>query len=215
MSTYILLSAGCGRSMMTKGAKPLLIYDGFAVIDHQIKTILSYDKSADILVVTGVGHEKIVKHVEKRGYDIRLLLNYSYKLTSQTESLRLAINACRTDSTYIIHGDMIFNKPAIACNRTKTSIMLDKGQSDKKGVGATQQNGFLMNLSYGLPDKWAQVAFISKRDFPIVKAEINSFRNNKTTFEFLNMLAKKIKFAIVDKDVKTIEISRNYEELSD
>ena len=29
------------------------------------------------------------------------------------------------------------------------------------------------------------------------------------------MLTKKIKFAIVDKDVKTIEISRNYEELSD
>jgi hypothetical protein len=110
---------------------------------------------------------------------------------------------------------MIFNKQAITCSRAKTSIMLDNGQSDKRGVGATQQNGFLMNLSYGLPDKWAQVAFISKRDFPVVKTEINSFRNNKTTFEFLNMLTKKIKFAIVDKDVKTIEISRNYEELSD
>ena len=75
MSTYILLSAGSGRAMPSKGARSLLTYNGLAVIDHQIATIQKFDKKADIVVVTGVGHEKIIKHIGKKDYDVRILFN--------------------------------------------------------------------------------------------------------------------------------------------
>jgi choline kinase len=200
--------------MQTKGAKSLLVYDGMAVLDHQIKTILGYDKKADILIVSGVGHEKIVKHIDKKNYDIRILFNYNYKLTSQTESLRLAMNAVRPESVYIIHGDIIFNEASLCCSQTKSAIMLDPTQSDKKYIGATYHNGILMNLSYGLEEKWAQIAFLSKKDFPSARKVINSFKNNKMTFEFINMLTKHTKFSIIYDGIKTLEISRNYEDTS-
>ena len=214
MSTYILLSAGSGRAMQTKGAKSLLLHDGLSVIDHQIKTILSVDKKADILVVTGVGHDKIVKHVHNKHYDIRLLFNYNYKLTSQTESLRLALNAARYDSLYIIHGDIIFNEMAISANPAETAVMLDCGKEDKRSVGVAYNGDNLINMSYGLEDKWAQIAHISKKDYVVAKTVINSFKNNKMTFEYINMLLKYIKFSILYDGIKTVEITKNYEELS-
>lgn len=214
MSSYILLSAGSGRSMQSRGAKSLLPYDGLSVIDHQIKTILSSDSRADITIVTGVGHDKIVKHVHGKKYDVRILLNYNYKLTSQTESLRLALNSIRNDSVYIIHGDMIFNEMAISCDPSKNAVMLDGDSDDKKSVGVAYSNGYSVNLSYGLDEKWAQIVHISKKDFAVARSVINSFKNNKLTFEYINMLHKHIKFSILYDGIKTIEITKRYEELS-
>ena len=213
MSTYILLSAGAGRSMQTRGAKALLEYNGLTVLDHQVKTIQKFDKKADILVVTGVGHEKIVKHISKREYDIRVLFNYNYKLTSQTESLRLAINAIRHDAFYIIHGDMIFNEASLCCSN-RSSLVLSSND-DKKSVGVAYSDGMVIHLSYGLPEKWGQVAYICKKDFQIAKRTINSFRNNKMTFEYINMLLKEITMSIVYDGVKTVEINKDYENASD
>ena len=214
MSSYILLSAGSGRSMQARGAKSLLPYDGLSVIDHQIKTILSADSRADITIVTGVGHDKIIKHIHGKKYDVRILLNYNYKLTSQTESLRLGLNSIRNDSVYIIHGDMIFNEMAISCDQLKSAVMLDCRSDDKKSIGVAYSNGYSVNLSYGLDEKWAQIVHISKKDFAIARSVINSFKNNKLTFEYINMLHKHIKFSILYDGIKTIEITKKYEELS-
>jgi choline kinase len=208
-----LLSAGAGRSMQTRGAKALLDYNGLTVLDHQVKTIQKFDKRADILVVAGVGHDRIIKHVGKKGYDIRVLLNYNYKLTSQTESLRLAINAIRHDSMYIIHGDMIFNEASLCCSN-RSSLVLSSND-DKKSVGVAYSDGSVIHLSYGLPEKWGQIAYICKKDFQVARVAINSFRNNKMTFEYINMLLKDIKMSIVYDGVKTVEINKDYENTSD
>lgn len=211
MSTYILLSAGSGRSMQTRGAKALLEYDGCTVLDHQIKTISKFDKKADIVVVTGVGHEKIVKHISKREHDVRLILNHGYKLTSQTESLRLGLNGIRKDAVYIIHGDMIFNEAALCSSPNKSSVVI-VSSDEKKSVGVSHDNGTVLNMSYGIQDKWGQIAYIAKKDFGVSREVINSFKNNKMTFEYINMLLKNIKISIVYDGVKTVEINKNYEE---
>lgn len=212
MSTYILLSAGSGRSMQTKGAKALLSYDGTTVIDHQVKTICKFDKKADIVIVTGVGHDKIVKHVSKKEYDIRLIVNQNYKLTSQTDSLRLAMNAIRKDSVYVIHGDMIFNEASLSPN-SDSSVSLCSNE-DKKSVGVSHDSGQVIQLSYGLQDKWAQILHITKKDFQAARSVINSFKNNKMTFEYVNMLLKNISMSIVYDGVRAIEINKNYEDSS-
>jgi hypothetical protein len=213
MSTYILLSAGAGRSMQTKGAKSLLVYDGLTVLDHQIKTIQKFDKKADIVIVTGIGHDRIVKHISKREYDVRTLLNYNYKLTSQTESLRLALNAVRQDSVHIIHGDVIFNEACLSSS-SKSSVVLSLSD-DKKSVGVAYVDGLVTHLSYGLPEKWGQIAYICKKDFKSARSVINSFKNNKMTFEYINMLLKDITMSIVYEGVRTLEINKDYESTSD
>ena len=212
MSTYILLSAGSGRSMQTRGSKALLSYDGVTILDHQIKTIYAFDKRADILVVTGIGHEKILKHIGKKKYDIRLVVNHNYKVTSQTESLRLAMNAIRKDSVYFIHGDIIFNEASLQAG-SKSSVAISPNE-DKKSVGVSHNSGEVINLSYGLPDKWAQIAYIHKKDFTEARCIINSFKNNKSTFEYVNMLLGSIRMSVVCNGVRTVEINKNYEDSS-
>jgi hypothetical protein len=73
----------------------------------------------------------------------------------------------------------------------------------------------VIHLSYGLPEKWGQIAYICKKDFQIAKRTINSFRNNKMTFEYINMLLKEITMSIVYDGVKTVEINKDYENASD
>lgn len=214
MSSYILLTATCGRAMQTKGIRSLLTVDNDLIIDHQIKAILDHDKKADISFVTGVGHDKVVKHILNKGYDIRIVYNHEHRTNSQTDSLRLAMNAIRPSSVYIIHGDVIFTPESLKVRRTKSAIMIDKRLSEKRSVGVSHRSGVILNLSYGLDEKWAQIAYIAATDFDECKRCINSFKNNRLTFEFLNMLGKSVVFYTQSDNVKTAEITRNYENLN-
>ncbi len=214
MSSYILLTATCGRAMQIKGVRSLLAIDSGLIIDHQIKTILEHDNKADITFVTGVGHDKIVKHILDKKYDIRIVYNHEYRTNSQTDSLRLAINAIRASPVYIIHGDIIFTKDSLKVRKSKSTLMIDKEISEEKSVGVSHSDGIALNLSYGLKEKWAQIAYIASADFDECKRCINSFKNNRLTFEFLNLLGKSTVFYVQSKDVKTAEVTRNYEKLS-
>jgi choline kinase len=212
MSAYIILSAGAGRNMRTKGAKALLRYDGVAVLDHQIRAITSFDKNADISVVVGFEGDKIIKHISNMQYDVRILYNYNFKLTSQSESWRLALNSTRTIDYYLIHGDIIFNK-SILKMRNKSTVILDKAISNKKSIGVLHQNGVVFNMGYGFPEKWSQIVYISKQDYALSKTILNSFKTNKMTFEVLNMISQKIPLAITYALHKTAEINRDYENI--
>jgi choline kinase len=197
--------------MRTKGAKALLKYDGITVLEHQIQTILSFDKSADILIVVGFESDKIIKYVSEKEYDVRILYNHNYQLTSQSESWRLAVNCIRLSDYYIIHGDIIFNR-SILKTQNKSTIMIDKYIDDKKNVGVCHQNGLMLNMSYGFVDKWAQLAYISKQDYTLSKNILNSFKTNKMTFEVLNMISSKSQFSVTKTTNKTLEINRHYED---
>lgn len=212
MTSYILLSAGIGRGMMTKGSKSLLTYDGTEVLNHQISTIRKFDAKADIYVVIGFYSEKVTKYVLSNNLNVRLIYNPNYKITSQTESLRLAINAIVSGPYYIIHGDIVFNTEALKVKRNKSSIIVAKYDENIKAVGICHTSGKLLNLSYGVGDCWGQIAYISKENFAISKTILNSLKSNKQTYEFINLLLNKMDFFVNSGDkIKTIEITRDYE----
>lgn len=211
MSSYIILAAGVSRNMMTRGPSSLLDYDGRTVIDHQIKTIKSLDRDADICYVLGFNYEKIVSHILSNNYDIRVVINQSYKTNSQVDSLRFGINATKSNDCYIIHGDVIFNKTAIPQkNKSYTSFC----NGDKRKVGICYQDNKLINLSYGISPCWSQIVHLTKPDFDLAKNKINSFKKNMLTFEFINSLSKEISISILE-DAKAVEIARNYESFGD
>jgi choline kinase len=212
MTSYILLSAGIGRGMMTKGSKSLLTYDGTEVLNHQILTIRKFDAKADIYVVIGFYAEKVTKYVLSNNLNVRLIYNPNYKITSQTESLRLAINAIVAGPYYIIHGDIIFNMEALKVKKNKSSVISAKYDQNIKAVGICHSGGKLLNLSYGIGDCWGQIAYISKDNFALSKNILNSLKSNKQTYEYLNLLLSKVDFLVHQNDkIKTIEITRDYE----
>lgn len=212
MTSYILLSAGIGRGMMTKGSKSLLLYDGTEVLDYQISTIRKFDKNADIYVVIGFYSEKLTKYVLSKNLNVRLIYNPNYKITSQTESLRLALNAVITGPYYIIHGDMIFNTDALIVKKTQCSVVISHSDQNVKTVGVCHSNGKLLNLSYGIGDSWGQIAYINKQNFSASKEILNSLKSNKQTYEYINILSSKIEFSVNNSSkIRIVEITRDYE----
>jgi CTP:phosphocholine cytidylyltransferase-like protein len=209
MTTYVLLSAGIGRSMKARGAKSLLKFDNMTVLDYQIKTIKEVDPTADICVVVGFQAEKIIKRYADTS--IRFIQNANYEKTHQCESIKLAINATNADNVFIIHGDVIFNKSAIS--RQDATYVVADNNSDKRKMGLCGNADVLANMAYGLEEKWGQILFIQRKDFPLVRSLINNTKPIKATFEFINTLNSKIDIKIHrGDDIKIMEISKTYED---
>lgn len=200
------------RGMITKGAIQLTKVMSDAVIDHQIKTILDFDKLADICFVLGFESDRIQNYISSKGYNVRTVINHNFGVTSQVDSLRLGINSCLVNDTFIIHGDMLFNKEALETCSGSHSGVLKASNPDKTKIGIASQNGELLTLSYGLPETWSQILYLTKKDFAATKSIINSFRKNKLTYEFINMINKNTPLkTFSSKRVQTKEINKKYE----
>jgi len=214
MTAYVLMAAGIGRSMQTKGSKSILPYGSEKIIDFQIRTILDFDKSADITVVLGFKSKLVTEHLVSKKHDVRIVYNPLYDLNSQTDSLRIGINSLRKTSFYIIHGDVIFNEAALKIKRGRSGVMVDTHHKNLKGVGLSYGDTVL-NLSYGLPKKWGQIAYIARDDYDEAVKVINGFKVNRCTFEYLNMLNESFGLIpYVSERAKMIEINKNYENAS-
>jgi choline kinase len=214
MSAYIILAAGPSRNMHTKGPVGLLKHEDVQVIDHQIKTILKADKDADICFVLGFKGDKIVSHLMSKQYNLRVVINHSYSVTSQVDSLRLGMNALRATDCFIIHGDMVFNEAAIK-KTTKSNIVISKTDKADK-VGVSRKRNSVLNLEYGLTPTWGQIVYLTKDDFIYAKQLINSFKRNKLTYEFINMLSNRVEFITNDSaDIRTVEIIKTHENIAD
>lgn len=208
MTSYLLLSAGIGRSMKTKGAKSLLPYDGVSVLEHQVKTIRSVDNNADICIVAGFQFDRMLKSA--LSLDIKIINNHEYEKTNQAESIKIGLNIIKLSDVFIIHGDVVFNQRAI--RKTRYSHVVKDNSSDKRKIGICYQNKILKNMSYGLEHKWGQIFYVSKDDFVAVKSIANSIKSNRSTSDIINIIVKHTKIIVNDDNkVRVMEINKTYE----
>jgi choline kinase len=211
MSSYIILSAGIGRTMKTLGSRSLLNINGNIVLEHQVKTIRSADSNADILVVTGHQSKKVLEFSLKKDLDVRIIQNQNYETSDQCDSLILGINATALNDLYVIHGDIIFNKESLK-GPLHPYVIVDKHISNKKAVGLCHQDGILRNMAFGLEDKWGQIIYINSPFFKTAKM-IAQQMAGKATYEWINVLTSKIEIGIHSIGVKTKEISKGHESI--
>lgn len=208
MTTYLLLSAGIGRSMKTKGAKSLLEYDGVSVLQHQIRTIRSVDDKADVCVVVGFQYNKVVKAALDES--VRIVYNHEYESTGQSESIKIGLNSTNKTDIFIIHGDVVFNTAAI--KKTKLSHVVLENSADKRKVGLCHNSLTLVGMSYGVENKWGQIAYFNSKDFIILKELSNSCKSNMSTYELINEMIARTKIVVrQSEDIKIVEIEKNYE----
>ena len=68
------------------------------------------------------------------------------------------------------HGDLYFAKsPFDNLNFKKSFLLIDnKGMMKNKEIGITIHNNKATMLSYGLPTKWCQIAFITGKELKIL-----------------------------------------------
>ena len=188
-STFIILSAGTGRRTKNYGNKSLIPYGNKRIIDHQVEAIKSaYGANTDIVLVTGYMSDKVVRDVR----DVRLVENPFFNSTHIVESMRRGINACLESNIFFIHGDLIFSQSFIKPpSQDNICVPIDKNSRlDKTAVGVITDSKHIQKFSYGLPDKWSQIAFFPKYVFNHIKTKLNTADNNMSSFEFMNELIK-------------------------
>lgn len=191
--TVIILSAGIGSRIKSYEPRALLKMGERTLLEHQIYHLQNNFHNSEITVVVGNAATKIIKRVDT---NIRIIENQLYENTNSFESLRLAINNIVGDNVLFLHGDLIFNQKTFeGLSYDKSFVLIDKNeQFSEREVGITQTNKKVNIFSYGLPTKWCQIAYITGREFSILKQichKNNAEHKKMLTFEALNKIINK------------------------
>lgn len=186
----VILAAGVGSRTRSYEPRCLLKYNKKTILDNQIEVLTSLFNKAEISIVGGFDINKIIRKV---GKTVRVIENQMYENTNSGESLRLGINNSMLDNILFLHGDLIISQEIFDNVKMDQSFLLvDSGnQFEEKEVGITIVDGAATVLSYSLPTKWCQIAYLAENELCILKKLMmkNDF-SSKTflTFEVINKI---------------------------
>ena len=116
-----------------------------------------------------------------------------YEDTNNSESLRLAVNNTNKNNIMFFHGDLYFNDSIFKnIDFKKSFLVIDrKDMMKSKEIGVTIQNNKATILSYGLPTKWCQTAFITGRELKILRSILSKLQGSQKkmlSFEIINKM---------------------------
>jgi choline kinase len=187
--TVAFLSAGYGSKIKSYEPRSLLKIKGSTLIESQVNIVSNYFNNPEIIYVVGCYANKVIKKFGKR---VRIVENQLHENTNSSESLRLAFNNTVNNKFMFIHGDILFNESMLNVSYDKSFIITDStGMMKDEEIGVTKNKNKLSILSYGLPLKWAQVAFFTGKEYNIVKSIFNKFEDidkKKLSFEIINQV---------------------------
>ncbi len=189
----VIPAAGIGKRMKSRGPKGLLpIQHGMSILEVQIRTILKTYSHADIVVIGGFEYQKMCNALWGK-FPVRMVCNPDYETTNVIHSVKIGINAMLPGPLLIVHGDLVFNTSAISGLAGKESSLLVAGdQLESEEVGIGYQDGFVTTLSYALPSKWGQMAYLRDNELDLFIKSIKSCRlsNQWFLYEALNQVMK-------------------------
>lgn len=188
--SVIILSAGIGSRIKSYEPRSLIKIGNKCLLEHQINCINNCFSSVEIIGVFGYLINKVIKKI---GNKIRIVENQLYATTNTSESLRLGFNNTDKNNLLFIHGDLYFNIETIKkLDYSRSFIVVDtKNKIQDKEVGVTIQSEKATMLSYGLPIKWAQMAYITGKEYKILKNIFYKFEENEKkllSFELINKI---------------------------
>jgi choline kinase len=208
-TTFIIL---CARKSNRRGYKniPLtLLNEKETLIERQIKIISDNYQNSEIIIVSGFEHDKVVNYLSALDYpNVRVAENKNYKSSDIFDGWRFALNIALNQDTYIIHGDRLFKESYIKDRTRTTHTFVHDVDKNNYYLGLLYSNGYFINMSYGLPNVWSEVFFISKSDFTTAKNIANEYKKRKiyTIEGFINALSKNVKISVLEKDSEDIKI---------
>lgn len=212
--SVLILGAAPSKKMKPLGARSLIpiSHNTLTLIQHQNDTIKNVFPGAEIILVCGVDWVKIR---EKCPRDVRLILNPNYDSTNVIYSAVLGLLSILNSKVLVIYGDLLFDMEFIRNgDLTKSAVYLT--EYCQYDVGLIHNNGKVDNFGFGLPNKWAQMTFLTGRELSIANQLAKSDNIEKILgFEFLNeIMAKGGEFSVIDnKQGKLLEID-NYKEVN-
>lgn len=188
--TVIILSAGIGSRIKSNEPRSLIKIGTKTLLEHQIDLINNNLNNHEIIGVFGYAIEKIIRKVYGK---VRVVENQLYENTNNSESLRLAVNNASRRNIMFFHGDLYFNDAVFKyIDFKKSFLVVDRKEMMKsKEIGVTIQNNKATILSYGLPTKWCQIAFITGKELKILRNVLSKLQGSQKkmlSFEVINKM---------------------------
>ena len=190
LTTVGILSAGMGSRIKSHEPRSLLKIGSKCLLQHQLDTINSVFSEPEIIAGIGVHSNKILKRF---GGKLRFVENQLYDSTGSFETLKLIVNNTTSNSLLFFHGDLYFDINTLSgADYSKSFVVVDSQQRIReKEVGVTVVNDKASILSYGLSVKWCQIAFLTGREFGVLRQICSKGApESKTllTFEVINSI---------------------------
>jgi choline kinase len=165
----IILSAGTGRKMKSRGAKALLPVGRTTLLENQLQTLWKVYAKSEIFVVTGFQAPKI-RSICRGTYPTRLIYNSMYNNSNVMYGIALALESVLAKSVLILHGDIRFNTAAITDmvgESSKVYVLPESNKNINEDVGVVVQDNCVTNMSYGLPRVWGQMAYFTGKELSL------------------------------------------------
>jgi choline kinase len=181
--SFIIPAAGAGKRMKSYGPKALInLSNGETVISRQIKLIKQIYPEVDIVVVVGFEADKIRKELPQ---NIVTVHNQKFEETNVAYSIKLGLTKLQNSALLIVYGDLVFNEETLQGLLLEESmIVIDKNaQIGKDEVGVTIVDNYVTRFSYGLPTKWAQIAYLTGKELELFNKHA-SVKNREKFFGF-------------------------------
>jgi len=186
----IILAAGVGSRTKSYEPRCLLKYNNKTILDNQLNIFKNKFTNGEISIVCGFDSSRMIKKIDKQA---RVIENQIYETSNNGESLRLGVNNSLLENIIFLHGDLVISEDIFdKISFDKSFIFVDSGNKfDEKEVGVTVVNSKATILSYSLPTKWCQIAYLAENETNILrKLFLKQDFNAKIllTFEIINKI---------------------------
>lgn len=178
--SVIIPSAGIGRRMKTKEVKALIDIGDKTLIERQLETIWETYPKSEIFVVIGYKAQEIRKRLKK--YPIRFIYNPLYETTNVAFSIGLGMQASISNQCLIIYGDLFFNKESIqtiTLGNSKILVDINNNMNEDEVGLIVDEKKQITNFSFGLTQKWAQIAYLEGTELELFKTACYNDNNNR------------------------------------
>lgn len=178
---YIFMVAGKGsrlQPLTLNHPKSMFMLDqNTTLIQRMVKLIRTFDKKADIVVVTGHMH----KSIEKILNNVTFIYNPFYSVTNSIASLWFAQEHLLADNIVLIDGDIVMSSKLVekvVCQPVdKPTVLLDSSIKTDGDYNVQVSGKQVLVMSKDLDDYYGEYAGVTKLDLKSaleMKEELNS-----------------------------------------
>ena len=101
----------------------------------------------------------------------------------------MGLRACTSNNVIILYGDLIFNTETITAPFDRDSMAIVSNTMSDNEIGCVSHNKNIENFCYDLPNKWAQIVYLTGNELELMKKiSWNKNKSNMYGFEALNWI---------------------------
>lgn len=208
----IIPSATYGKRMKSYGPKCLIKVKNKPILRWQLDQLNQHLQPDKVIVLGGHKADDIQILFSKEVLVVNNLLylskniNYSFSLCNK--------HIQKYQKLLIIYGDLIFNHDTLSnLDLSSSFVIINNNKTiEKKTIGTNVIDGYIKYFSYGLPNKWCQISFLTGFELQcFMKLLANEKYHNMYDFEIFNDIIDmggRIR-ALESTTMKIVEIDRS------